>query len=310
MKDAEQRLIEMAVNGVVTSGMVERAGLTRWQWERLRRNDTWVPVVPGQFRHAATQLDWRAHVKAVADWLGGDCAASGWTAARLWGLDGAARRDDVEFLVPRSRRHVPAWIELHTTLLWDRQDLLTVDSIRTCSCARVIIDLAARGTPARQLEALIDSAVRLRRTSIATLIRRAAEISERRPAGSARLRELMMDSGGESLLERRFLRLVRLAGLPRPTCQRRYDRERGRTMRVDFDFDPIPLVVEVSGRVGHASDRDRQREARRRNALAAIGPQVIEFVTADVVDDPDYVIDTLRSALRRHPPTEDSPVGA
>lgn len=300
----------MAGHGVVTGEMAASAGLTRWQWERLRANDTWVPVVPGRYRHAAVQLDWRTTVQVVAAWLGPQAAASGWTAARLWGLDGAAGRNDVEFLVPRSRRHVPSWVQLHTTLLWDRQDVLAVDSVRACTCARLIIDLAARGVPARQLEALIDSAVRLRRTSIATLIDRAAAIAERRPAGSGRLRELMMDSGGESLLERRFLRLVRQAGLPRPTCQRRYAREGGRMMRVDFDFDPIPLVVEVSGRVGHASDRDRQREARRRNALSAIGPRLVEFVTADVVDDPQYVVDTLRAALPRHRPAGESPVGA
>jgi hypothetical protein len=106
----------------------------------------------------------------------------------------------------------------------------------------------------------------------------------------------MLDSGGESALERRFLRVVRAAGLPRPRPQVAGVRESGRAMRVDFEF-PNGLVAEVSGRLGHTSDRDRQREVRRRNALSAQGRNYVEFTTADVVEDPAYVVASLRAAI-------------
>ena len=67
-------------------------------------------------------------------------------------------------------------------------------------------------------------------------------------------------------------------------------------MRVDFEFRQINLVVEVSGRFGHTSDRDRQKDARRRNALQQIGKEVLEFTTIDVVSNPDYVLATLHTA--------------
>jgi very-short-patch-repair endonuclease len=66
---------------------------------------------------------------------------------------------------------------------------------------------------------------------------------------------------------------------------------------VDFEDTELDVVVEVSGRLGHTSDRDRQRDARRRNALQADGLLVIEFTTADVLDDAPYVIRTLKPEL-------------
>ncbi|MDP2291191.1 MAG: hypothetical protein Q8M22_08360 [Actinomycetota bacterium] len=81
----------------------------------------------------------------------------------------------------------------------------------------------------------------------------------------ALLSELLLDAGGDSYLERRFLRLVRFAGFPRPHCQVVMKSHGQRVARVDFTFPGSMIVVEVSGRLGHVSDRDRQRDARRRN---------------------------------------------
>src|SRR5207342_473290 len=113
------------------------------------------------------------------------------------------------------------------------------------------------------------------------------ELAPGRP-GIALLREILLDSGGESFLERRFLNLMRTAGLPRPTCQVAYATN-GMVMRVDFEFQPTNVVVEVTGRLGHTSDRDRQKDARRRNALQQLGKEVLEFTTVDVLSAPDYV---------------------
>lgn len=171
------------------------------------------------------------------------------------------------------------------------------DGVRVHTVTRVIIELAATGESARRIEAAIDSGVRHRLTSVPTLRRRISEAGGRGRAGIPLLRELMLDSGGESALERRFLRVARNAGLPRPRVQVPSTRDTGHVMRLDFVF-PGGLVVEVSGRVGHASDTDRQKDARRRNALARAGVPSLEFTTADVMDDPDYVVGTIRALLR------------
>jgi len=70
----------------------------------------------------------------------------------------------------------------------------------------------------------------------------------------------------------------------------------GRVMRVDFEFQRLNLVVEVTGRLGHTSDRDRRKDALRRNALQQIGKEVLEFTTVDVLSSPDYVLATLHTS--------------
>ena len=109
--------------------------------------------------------------------------------------------------------------------------------------------------------------------------------------------QVLVDAGVESWLERKFLELLREAGLPRPQCQVIF-RDGSRTVaRVDFLFAGTNVVVEVSGRRGHVTDAERQKDARRRNELQRAGMQVIEFVTVDVVRDPAYVVRTIRAAL-------------
>lgn len=280
---------------LATTTLAYEAGLSPGQWRRLRRDDVWVPVVPGLWRHAATPLTWEMKVRAGAAWLGRDAALYGPTASRWWGLDGCDT-ETVEFVVPRARRHLVPWLTLHTTTRWMRGDVLRHRGVRTTSAALAIIDMARTHTP-RQLEQAIDDAISKRLTSVPTLTRRMTLLSGRGRNGIRTLRTLLLDSGGESFLERRFLRLVRDAGLPRPRTQVVHRCRDAKVMRVDFQYTEAQVVIEVSGRRGHTSDRDRQRDARRRNDLQAQGWKVIEFTTADVLDDPAYVLATVTEHL-------------
>lgn len=285
---AQHHLVDLAT--------VRRSGLSERQWRRRVNSNEWEPVHPGVWRHAATPVNWELRVRAAARWLGDEAALAGVSAARWWGLDGFAAVDEVEFVVPRSRRSTRG-ISLRTTDEWAPKDLLRADGVRTTNATRTVIDMAGHGVAARLLESAIDSGVRLRRTSIPTLRARLKELDRPGRRGIRLLREMLLDSGGESDLERRFLRLIRRNGLPRPTPQVRFDREHGRVMRVDFLFEAARLVVEVSGRLGHTSDTDRRRDARRRNELGERGLRYREFTTVDVVADPDYVIRVVTSAL-------------
>lgn len=138
-----------------------------------------------------------------------------------------------------------------------------------------------------------------RMTSLPTLRTRIDQLCGQGVPGSAFLKALLLDSGGETYLERRFLALVRQAGLPRPLCQVVHRVDGKRIARVDFQFRGTKVIVEVSGRLGHVSDRDRQRDARRRNDLQQSGYVVLEFTTTDVLDEQAYVIATLIKQLAR-----------
>lgn len=66
----------------------------------------------------------------------------------------------------------------------------------------------------------------------------------------------------------------------------------------DFVSERGALVVEVTGRVGHSSPRERQLDAQRRNELADLGFRVTEHTWEDLPDRPDYVVGTMRARLR------------
>ena len=292
MHTADLQLIDVANahHQLVTRVDVTACGLSSQQWCDRLDDEVWIRVSEGVFRHRATPLTWELKVRAAAMSLGREAALYGPTAARWWRLDGFSG-DGVELVVPRIRRSRDPNITLHTTRGWHTADLLTRDDVRTMSATRTIIDLAVSGHQPDAIEKAIDSAIRLRLTSMARLTRRMTDLAPGRP-GIRVLRELLFDSGGESFLERRFLALVRRERLMRPLTQVNYTAN-GRAMRVDFEFSDGNVVVEVSGRLGHTTDRERQKDAQRRNSLQQLGKTVLEFTTADVMANPDYVIASL-----------------
>ena len=280
--------------GLLSDRERKRLGYSDERWARALAAGRWLEVAPGWYRHAATPLTFAMEATAGSAWLrtkGGLYAES---ALHWLGVD-VPEPARAEFLVPRHRRSAGPQPLLHSTTRWDPADLILHRRVRTCTATRALIDFAGRARSASELEAAIDSAIRLRRTALPRLTKRLATVSGFGMAGSVLLRELLLDSGGESYLERRFLQLVRPHGLPRPDCQVTMRRDH-RVARVDFRFPSTNVVVEVTGRLGHASDAERAKDARRRNDLQLSGQQVIEFTTAHVIDDPDYVIATLRHA--------------
>lgn len=270
--------------------------MTSRQWCRRVDDGVWAPVAPGIWRHRATPLDWKLQARAGVRSLGAQSALHGRTAVAWWGL-GDMAGSDVEFVVPRSRRSRPFPFVVHVTGLWEPRDLMIRDGVRVTSATRTVVDLAAGTTTARAIEDVIDAAVHRRLTTFSTLRTRVGALCGRGFPGSERLSALLLDSGGESYLERKFLTLVRRAGLPRPSCQVVHRADGVHIARVDFQFAGTNVIVEVTGRLGHVSDRDRQRDARRRNALQLSGHIVLEFTTADVLDAQGYVVTTLIAQL-------------
>ncbi len=286
----------IAKHYVVEYEDVKASGLTSRQFAHRVASGEWIPVMPSVWRHVATPESWGLRVRSGALWLGPNAALAGRAAAAWWGLDGF-EQSVVEFVVPYARRWASG-VTVRLTRHWSKKDLLRKDGVRVTSATRTIIDLAGQGASAHELERAIDSAVRMRLTSIPTLTSRMAQLAKSGRVGIPFLRELLLDSGGESVLERRFLRVVREAGLPRPLTQITFKGRTTRAIRVDFLYESQRVVVEVSGRVGHASDADRRKDARRRNDLQHRGYAVIEFTTADVMTDPVYVVESLG---RSHP---------
>jgi hypothetical protein len=297
--DVGRSLLALAAtqHGLLMRSGVSRLGVTPGQWQRRVGRGDWVKVSVGVWRHVLVPDSWQLRARAGLLYLGDDAALFGATAAAWWGVD-IPRPAVVEFVAPRSRRRLENDLVVHTREDWDPGDFLRHDGARLTSVTRTAIDLAGIGATAQTIENVIDDGIRSRRTSLPTLRRRIDELSGPGHHGIPLLRALLLDSGGESYLERKFLVLMRQSGLPRPLCQvvHRGGTD-GRIKRVDFQFPGTNIVVEVSGRLGHVSDRERQKDARRRNSLLHSGFPVVEFTTADVLGDAPYVVATVRTSL-------------
>jgi very-short-patch-repair endonuclease len=102
--------------------------------------------------------------------------------------------------------------------------------------------------------------------------------------------------GAHSLPEVEFVRLVRQAGLPAPTCQRVLQRSNGRYY-LDADWDDYGVSAEVDG-VQHEDFRSRDRDRERRNNVTAQGRRVLNFVSYEIRHLPRDVVQVLARALQ------------
>jgi very-short-patch-repair endonuclease len=94
----------------------------------------------------------------------------------------------------------------------------------------------------------------------------------------------------DSELERRFLQLVRKAGLPQPLTQQRVN-----GYLVDFYWPELKLVVETDGLRYHRTATQQSRDRERDQAHVAAGLIALRFTHAQVRYDPARVVETLRA---------------
>jgi very-short-patch-repair endonuclease len=283
-------------DGVVTTDDIERNGGSTAQRQRLVDQRRLERIAPRVFRVAGAPDTHRQRLRAGLLSLGPNSCVSYEAAAELHGLD-RSRRNQVEFTIPREHRRGRSQFRLHTTDRSDPTDFVLVSDLRTTSATRTVIDLAHSRAPQGRVEAAMDSAVRLGLSHPRTIALRLETLRGSGRWGCRLIDRLLPDSGGHSPLERRFLQIVRAARLPRPRTQVVHRDQRGRHVaRVDFEFVDHELIVEVTGRLGHTSDAERERDAQRRNELQALGHLVIEYTSRQVFDRPWWVA----SDLKRH----------
>lgn len=293
---------ELARRGSNRHGVIGRDDLERWeigqrQLESWTRRGLLERLAAGVWRIAGSPDTWEQRLQAGLIHLGPAALVSHEAAAQLHGFD-RTPPGHIDFLVPRGTRRVRLTFgNVHTSTRIERLDRVMVDGWPVTSATRTVLDLAMRQPGRERLEAAIDSAVRMRLSAPIVLQRRLERLRGPGRWGCRLVDELTIDAGGESVLERRFLELLRRNGLPRPTTQRWF-RVEGRSIgRADFSFDQHRMIVEVSGGRGHSSPAERAKDAQRRNELQDIGQRVFEYTWEDVTRRPSYVVRTMRERL-------------
>jgi very-short-patch-repair endonuclease len=167
-----------------------------------------------------------------------------------------------------------------------RSEVTRCRGIPITSVARTVADLAGELEPL-QLESVVAEAER-RRTVKRRELEAAAQLAGRRH-GAARLRELLRQEHDPALLrydtEKRFLELVRAAGLPTPDHNVPFG-----AYELDTVWRAARLVVELDGfefhRTRAAFERDRARDAE----LQASGLAVLRFTWRQVRYQPELVL--------------------
>ena len=233
-----------------------------------------------------------------------DIGPPGWacfdTSAGVHRFDGFPLRPPFHILIPRGRNVNRIGHVIHTT-----DSILPIDreakhGLALVSPTRTLIQIAATTDP-ETLTAALDGALRDGLTTEDFLHRRIAALRTSGRYGIPRLLAVIEGSeitrGGQSWLEREFLRLVFDAGLPLPETQVHLGHRRDRLIRVDFRFPGTPVVVETLGYRWHRTGAQMRIDTERMNRLQLDHHIVLQFTYGRVVTDAVNVIAEVVEAL-------------
>ncbi len=172
-----------------------------------------------------------------------------------------------------------------------------VDGLPVATVGRALVD-AFRYLPSRDATALLDRAVQQRWISAETLAAWVAYLVGR--YGIRQLRRLAQRAqvGAHSEAERVALRLVRRAGIPGLDTDHHIHVDGRLVARLDLAFPAAMVAIEVDGMAYHSDAVRFQRDRTRQNLLVSLGWTVLRFTWWDLVDRPDYVVTTIRRAVR------------
>jgi hypothetical protein len=297
VKEVDRRLGELArrQHGAFSRAQARAAGLSSSALYRRIARDQILVCGTAALHLPGTVLTWHGELQAGLLDLGPGARVSGRAAAQLLELDGF-NGNWFEYLVPRSQRDRKANGLVHSTCSITALDCCTIDGLPCVSATRDVVELLAHAS-LREAGNALDSACRKHLTAQSVVRRRLEELGRQGRRGVAIFEQLMKAGAVESWLERRFLDVIRRAGLPVPMLQQRYELADVGIARVDFEYPLWSIVVEVGGQRGYLSLDERRRQERRRNALQLEGKTIYFFTREDVERDPGYVVRTLTAAL-------------
>jgi very-short-patch-repair endonuclease len=247
------------------------------------------PIHRGVYAVGRPELSREGRWTAAVLTCGRGAVLSHESAAALWGL--RPERGLLEVSVPRHR-----WVRRPPVVVHRRGpiDTTTRRGVPVTTVACTIADLAGR-LVAGAVEAMIREADKLDLIDPEALRAEAAEMGPR--PGAAALRGILdrrTFTLTDSDLERRFLRLVRQAGLPKPLTGQRLN-----GFRVDFYWPELGLIVETDGLRYHRTPAQQAHDRFRDHAHLAAGLTTLRFTHAQVAFEPGHVVATLAAVARR-----------
>jgi very-short-patch-repair endonuclease len=281
-------------HGVITRGQLIGLGIGAKAIKHRLAKGRLHPVSRGVYAVGRPQVTRNGRWMAAVLACGKGALLSHVSAASLWGIRSPAALLPVHVSVgtgvSRSRRG----IRLHRRASLTDADRTRRDGIPVTTPGRTLIDLATLLKPNR-LEEAVNEADKLGLID-PEMVRRLLD-ERARVDGVPALRSVLDRRTfqlTDSELERRFLRLVRRAGLPPPRT-----RERVNGYRVDFHWPELGLVVETDGLRYHRTPGQQAKDRVRDQAHTAAGLTPLRFTHAQVAFEPGRVVELLRSVAER-----------
>lgn len=237
----------------------------------------------------------------IAD-IGPPCWTAYDTSAALYPFDGFRLLPPFHVLVPRGRNIQRVGHFIHVSDTIPPLDCEVTEGLPCMSPTRTLLQIASTVSLER-LTAALDGALRDCLTTEDFLHRRIYDLRASGRNGIVPMVRALegaeITRGGQSWLEREFLRVIEPLGLPRPQTQAIMGQRRAALIRVDFRFEGTPLVIETLGYRWHRTKLQMGIDAERFNRLVLEGFTPIQFTYEHVVGDPDFVRATVSEAASR-----------
>ena len=288
------RLLAAEQAGVLSRRQLLAHGITRWEIEAELRAGRWtalgaqsIRVAPGDMRSAAW---WRA-ILEVADSAALD-GISALVAAGLTGVD----EDAIHVAVPKSadpRRC--RGVVVHETRRYERESVLGDDIPRT-KPATAAVHAALWARTDRQAALYVIASAQQRLFTPEEFALEAAKVRRDRRRRFLHTLHLDIVGGIEALGEQDFDRHCRRRRFPQPTRQRWRQLPSG-GVRLDTDFDPYRLTVEIDG-IQHLDLRAWMGDALKQNLVTLEGQRVLRIPSLAFRLDPEPFLDQVEVGLR------------
>ena len=290
-------------HGVATITQMLDLGATK-SWIRWRVSVGMLLVAePGILRLADSPDSWESRAMSACLARGPSAVLSFASAARIWGLDVACRREArTEVTVSFTAGHrATEDVIIHRSRHLPQQDRTKLGPLPVTTVNRTIVDLAPR-LRAAEIERLVDDSVLSGKTTVPLLLSSLSRSSHHGRTGPTAVRAALrpwLAGPLESHLEAEVLRLLLRSGLPAPTLQLEI-RDRGRLVaRVDFAWPDQQVILEVDGFRYHDGPARFTDDRHRANRLASLGWTVLATTQKEVRTDATALLEALRRRL--HP---------
>lgn len=292
LRHARARVWDLArqQHGVVTRRQLQELGLRADAVKHRVANGRLHPLWRGVYAVGRPEISQKGRWMAAVLSCGPGALLGHSSAAVLWGVMRMAEGLDV--VVPEGTYRRPPGIRVHRRSGLGPEHRRTVAGIPVTDPVSTLVDVASHA-PDWKLERAINEADRLDLVDL-EFLRATVDLLPPRP-GQARLRRLL---GGEPLtdtgLERRFLEIVRLAGVPVPETQVWVG-----GYRVDFYWPNLELIVETDGWRYHRTPAEQAKDHRRDQVHTAAGLTTVRFPEEQVRYEPQEVGRTLAAVVQR-----------